>query len=358
MKNFPVFVAVVSAVLFGVATPISKLLLAEMNYFQLAGLLYLGAAAGLLPFAFKKDKLDIWQIDRRNFLRILGAMIFGGIFGPVLLLMGLKMANASSVSLWLNLELAATAVLGVVFFKDHLDLKGWLGVSGALLAGVLITFHEGHSGILAGLFVAIACISWGLDNHFTALIDALTPSQITFLKGFFAGTINFAVGVSLTTSLPSLEILGAAIGVGIFSYGVSIVLYIIAAQILGATRSQILFASAPFFGAFFSVVLLSESISLIQIVAAVILAFSIVSIILGTHSHYHLHDELEHIHMHHHDDLHHAHGHATEHRPSKHVHMHKHKKDKHAHAHYPDLHHRHDHKEDTENHLENENSKR
>jgi len=348
MKNFPVFVAVVSAVLFGVATPVSKLLLAELDYFQLAGLLYLGAAAGLLPFAFKKDKLDIWQIDRRNFLRILGAVIFGGILGPVLLLMGLKMANASSVSLWLNLELAATAVLGVVFFKDHLDLKGWLGVSGAVFAGVLITFHEGHSGILAGLFVAIACISWGLDNHFTALIDALTPSQITFLKGFFAGTINFAVGVSLTTSLPSLEILGAAIGVGIFSYGVSIVLYIIAAQILGATRSQILFASAPFFGAFFSVVLLSESISLIQIVAAVILAFSILSIILGTHSHYHLHDELEHIHMHHHDDLHHTHGHATEHRSSKHVHMHKHKKDKHAHAHYPDLHHRHDHKDNSD----------
>jgi len=357
MKNFPVFIAVISAALFGVATPVSKLLLAELNYFQLAGLLYLGAAIGLLPFALKKNKLKIGAIDRKNLFRILGAMVFGGSIGPVFLLAGLKIANASSVSLWLNLELAATAVLGVVFFKDHLDLKGWLGVSGAILAGILITIHEGQSGVLAGLFVAVACISWGLDNHFTALIDAITPAQMTFLKGLFAGTINFVVGVFLATRLPPLEILGAAVGVGIFSYGLSIVLYITAAQILGATRSQILFASAPFFGAFFSVVLLSESISLIQIIAAFILALSILSIILGMHSHLHLHDELEHIHIHRHDDFHHTHGHAVKPRSAKHVHMHKHKKAKHAHEHYPDLHHRHDHKEEAEGPSDNEDSK-
>ncbi len=357
MKNFPVVVAVISAALFGVATPVSKILLENLNYFQLAGLLYLGAAVGLLPFFLKKDNLKIGVIDRKNLFRIFGAAVFGGSIGPVFLLVGLKMANASSVSLWLNLELAATAVLGVAFFKDHLDLKGWLGISGAILAGILITVHEGQPGILAGLFVSVACISWGLDNHLTALIDAITPTQMTFLKGLFAGTINFTIGVSLTTGLPPFKILCAAAGVGIFSYGLSMVLYITAAQILGATRSQILFASAPFFGAFFSVVLLSESIALIQIVAALILALSILSIILGMHSHLHLHDELEHIHMHDHDGFHHAHEHETKLRSAKHVHRHKHKKAKHAHAHYPDLHHRHDHKEETEGQSDNEDSK-
>lgn len=357
MKNLSVFLAVVSAALFGVATPVSKILLEDLNYFQLAGLLYFGAAAGLLPFFFKGSQFKFREIDRKNFVRITGAVILGGFLGPVLLLAGLKMASASSVSLWLNLELAATAVLGVACFKDQLDLKGWLGVLGAVMAGVLITLHEGHSGALAGLFVALACLCWGLDNHFTALIDAISPHQMTFLKGLFAGTFNFFVGILLAKSLPSLEIFGAAVGLGIFSYGISIVLYITAAQILGATRSQILFASAPFFGAFFSVMLLSETVSFIQIIAAVVLALSIFSIILGLHSHLHLHDDQTHIHMHRHDDLHHIHGHAAEPGSSVHVHKHRHKKIKHAHAHYPDLHHRHDHTKKNESPTDNENSK-
>ena len=35
----------------------------------------------------------------------------GGVFGPVLLLAGLQVASAATVSLWLNLELVATAIL-------------------------------------------------------------------------------------------------------------------------------------------------------------------------------------------------------------------------------------------------------
>ena len=46
---FFIVLAILSALLFGAATPISKALLSILTPFQLAGLLYLGAAAGLLP---------------------------------------------------------------------------------------------------------------------------------------------------------------------------------------------------------------------------------------------------------------------------------------------------------------------
>ncbi len=334
--------AVLSAMLFGMAAPLSKLLLVELNYFLLAGLLYLGAAAGLLPFILFQFKISIDRVDKKNILRIVGSILFGGVLGPVFLLLGLKIADAASVSLWLNLELAATAVLGWLFFKDHLDLRGWLGVGGAILAGVLITVHEGQSGLMAALFITLACVCWGLDNHYTALIDAITPTQMTFLKGLVAGSINGAIGISLAPSLPEFKILGGALIVGIFCYGLSIVLYITAAHSLGATRSQILFSSSPFFGAFFSVWLLSERLSWIQVVAALILAISILSLILQEHAHGHAHMEAEHIHWHWHDDVHHDHEHAS---PvlGGHVHIHKHKKIRHSHSHFPDLHHRHDH---------------
>lgn len=343
MRKFSVSIAVLSAMLFGLAAPLSKILLANLNYFLLAGLLYAGAAAGLCPFALFRSRAKIDRIDNKNILRILGSILFGGILGPVFLLVGLKIADAASVSLWLNLELVATAILGWLFFKDYLDVRGWVGVGGAILAGVLITVHEGTSGLPAVLFVSLACICWGLDNHYTALIDAITPTQMTFIKGLGAGTINCAIGIFLSPSFPEFKIFAWALVVGMFCYGLSIVLYITASHWLGATRSQILFSSAPFFGAFFSVALLSEQLSWIQASAAMILAVSIVSIILQKHTHIHRHEETEHVHWHRHDGYHHDHEHLFPVTSGGHVHLHKHKKLQHSHFHFPDLHHRHDH---------------
>ncbi len=52
--TFWVAMALVSALLFGASTPLSKLLLDQVSPFQLAGLLYLGAALGVSPFAIRR----------------------------------------------------------------------------------------------------------------------------------------------------------------------------------------------------------------------------------------------------------------------------------------------------------------
>jgi drug/metabolite transporter (DMT)-like permease len=343
MKYASLAMGVVSAALFGVSTPLSKILLQDLSQFQLAGLLYLGAALGILPFLFtKRRRIERKRIDRTNILRIAGAVVFGGCLGPVLLLLGLKSAQASSVSLWLNLELAATAILGFLFFKDHLDLNGWLGVGGALLAGVLVTINEGRAGIMPALLVALACVCWGLDNHFTALIDGITPQESTFIKGAVAGTVNFGIGILTFPNLPDAGTVLAALALGAFSYGGSIILYITAAQSIGATRGQILFSSAPFFGMLFSFVLLSEKPAWVQLAAVVVLFVSIVLMRRTRHAHPHTHEDEDHIHVHRHDDGHHSHEHSEEPSTAVHVHRHNHKSLDHEHTHVPDLHHRHD----------------
>ena len=50
----PILFALLSALLFGAATPAGKLLLAELDPIQLAGWLYLGAALGLAPAVLRK----------------------------------------------------------------------------------------------------------------------------------------------------------------------------------------------------------------------------------------------------------------------------------------------------------------
>ncbi len=341
---FYIVVALLSAMFFGASTPLCKSLLDSIPPFKLAGLLYLGASFATLPFLLRESSgVDLRRMGKINSSRLLSAIAFGGIFGPVLLLMGLEKASAASVSLWLNLELVATALLGVLFFKDHLGRYGWIGVGGTLLASLLLTWHESSIGVMALTFIGLACIAWGLDNHLTALIDGITPTQSTFWKGLIAGSTNFLIGMILEPGIEAPYTIGLALIVGVFSYGLSITLHITAAQSIGATRSQMIFGSAPFFGVALSSLFLGETLSVAQLIAGTLLIASLVVLFMEQHMHEHTHETLSHKHLHSHD-AHHKHAHdqgkVSE---TIHSHWHTHDEVRHTHPHWPDIHHRHTH---------------
>ena len=352
--------ALASAILFGAATPLSKSLLAEIPAQVLAGLFYLGAALALTPKVLGTRSADSnslatlgWPTDARNRRLLLGAILFGGVLGPVLLLLGLQQAAASSVAMLLNLETVATALLGLLLFREQLGRWSWLGNLGVFLAGVLLSFEGGQPGLIGSLLVAGAAISWGLDNQCTALIDGISPSQSTFWKGLVAGSVNLALGLALTGAYPSIAWLGALL-VGALAYGISITLYISSAQVLGATRAQMVFASAPVFGVLGAVLLLGESLSGLQLGAGLLLALAISMLLLDAHEHEHRHQPTTHDHAHTHggpgDDGHHdpalddpGHGHGSVPAGTRHSHPHGHAPVSHSHPHWPDLHHRHEH---------------
>jgi drug/metabolite transporter (DMT)-like permease len=343
LTMFYILLALLSAALFGAATPLSKALLVSFDPFQLAGLLYLGAAIGAATMAFKKGQTQPWRMDTKNIFRLSGAILCGGVMAPLFLLLGLKAASAASVSLWLPLELVATAVLGRLLFRDHLGKFGWLGMFGVVAASVLLSIGEGSAGIRAGVLILLACACWGFDNNFTALIDGITPAQSTFWKGIVAGTINLGIGLAIHDFDGSTATTFSALGVGVFSYGASIVLYITAAQNIGAARGQMFFASSPFFGVLLSAIFLGESISTIQFIAVACLSGSLVLVFRDRHEHQHHHEKMDHEHSHRHDDEHHFHVHPGATETLHHTHRHQHEPIKHAHPHWPDLHHRHNH---------------
>jgi drug/metabolite transporter (DMT)-like permease len=332
--------ALLAAMLFGAATPASKLLVGRLTPFQLAGLLYLGAALAMAPVVARR-RVGV-RLDRANRARLLGMVVFGGCLAPVLLLAALRSAPAGSVALLLNLEIAATAVLGAVWFAEPLGRRGWCGVGGIVVAGALLTGGS-WPGVAAGLLVAAGCLCWGLDNQLTALIDGMTPEHATFWKGTVAGGVNFTIGVAIAPLKASGPEIAAALVVGALSYGVSIALYIRAAQHLGAVRAQALFASAPFLGAALSFVVLGEAATPLMLVAAAVLLGSVFALFGDAHAHRHRHAALEHVHPHRHDDGHHTHAHPGVAPSTYHSHPHRHDSIEHAHPHWPDLHHRHQH---------------
>jgi drug/metabolite transporter (DMT)-like permease len=337
--------ALLSAALFGAAIPASKWLLVELGPFQLAGLLYLGAAVATAPVRDRAGPREPRRrLDLPNRGRLVGAVVAGGLLGPVFLLFGLQRAPAGSVALLLNLEMAATAVLGVVLFREHLGRGGWIGVLGVVGAGALVSWGGGWPGLAAAVLVAVACLCWGLDNHWSALIDGMHPARITFWKGLVAGSANLTIGLVGAPFGASPVAVATALIVGALCYGASIVLYIRSAHQLGATRAQAFFASAPFIGAALSFAWLDEPVGWQQVAGAALLAISVAALFRSRHEHAHVHEAVEHVHSHRHDDGHHAHAHpGLSAVPLRHSHRHRHEKLVHSHPHWPDVHHRHPH---------------
>ena len=340
-QSFAVFLAVAAAFFFGISTPLSKALILDLNPFLLAGLLYLGAGLGLSLLSIFGEKRGTPAGKKFNYKYIAGMVLFGGLLGPVFLMGAIKIAPAASVSIWLNLELVATAVLGHFLFKDHLDKAGWSSVALSLAAGILLSYSGGAAGVTAGLLVALACFCWGFDNHFTALIDDLSPARSTIIKGLAAGTTNLLIGLALAGGLPPAAAAGKALLVGFLCYGLSITFYISSAQKLGAVRSQLIFSIAPLFGVALAVLALGEGLSAVQAVSGALLLASVWLMLAEKHAHSHEHAEMEHTHQHGHGDMHHDHHDGAQ--EKAHAHFHKHPAAAHEHPHWPDLHHRHTH---------------
>ncbi len=331
-----------AAALFGASAPLAKILLADASPLCLAGLLYLGAGAATLPFAVRRGWAP-WRLDAPNRWRLIGAACFGGAIAPILLLAGLSLAPAGSVSLWLAFEMPATALLASWFFHEHVGLRMWMAVVVTGLASVLLAAPDRFAFAPAALLVAAACVCWAVDNNLTSLIDRSTPVQTTAVKGLTAGTVNLSLGLWSLPHLPHLSTIAAALAVGAVGYGFSLVLYINAAQHLGATRSQVIFASAPFWGVAFSCILLGELISGVQAGAGILTMVAVILMRSERHSHTHDHEGLVHTHRHRHDDESHGHDHTDVPGGAWHTHVHTHPPLRHAHDHRPDLHHRHDH---------------
>src|SRR5450756_230781 len=102
----------------------------------------------MFPYIFRKGSNLKLLFQRGSRAKTIGIIFFGGFAGPLLLLAGLKTANAASVSIWLNMELVATAILGILILKDTLDKYTWLGVALTFTAGIITALGEGTGCLL------------------------------------------------------------------------------------------------------------------------------------------------------------------------------------------------------------------
>jgi len=332
-----------AALLFGAGTPIAKQLLHTVSPWLLAGLLYLGSGVGLTLYRLLSSAKSV-HLPRHEAPWFAGAILSGGIVGPVLLMLGLTSMPASGASLLLNAEGVFTALLAWFAFKENFDRRIALGML-AIVAGAMVLSWPGEArfaGVWPALAVLGACFAWGIDNNLTRKVSLTDATWIASVKGLVAGSVNLILAMSLGASLPLLPNLAGAMVVGFLAYGVSLALFVVALRHLGTARTGAYFSVAPFFGAVLAITM-GEPVTLPLLIAGGLMAIGIWLHLTERHEHEHTHEMMIHEHEHVHDE-HHQHPHGYPVAPgTKHTHRHLHDVLTHTHAHYPDAHHRHKH---------------
>src|SRR5215218_5224631 len=201
MKTTPVVYALLSALLFGISTPAAKVLLGLSNPAILAGLLYCGAGLGAALFRrvvrSPNGGAREAALSRADLPWLAGAIVAGGIIGPLLLMVGLARTEAGTASLMLTLEGVATALMAWFVFHESFDRRIAIGMA-CLAAGAGILAWTGTptlSGLIGPLAIVGACVAWGLDNNLTRKVSLADPLQIVELKRLIAGPCNIALGL-------------------------------------------------------------------------------------------------------------------------------------------------------------------
>ncbi len=288
---------------------------------------------------------DEAPIARADLPWLVGAVVAGGILGPVLLMSGLRYTPASAASLLLNLEGVFTALLAWFVFRENFDRRIALGLALIMAGGVVLSWEGGAGGgpalALGPLAIAAACFCWAVDNNLTQKVSGADPLHLAAIKGAVAGTVNLALAILTGVRRPSVALAMGALVVGFLGYGLSLALFILALRHLGTARTGAYFSLAPFVGAAVSLIVLRESIGRPFLTAGILMGIGAWLHLTERHEHEHHHHKVEHSHRHVHDE-HHQHGHEAGITPAEpHTHVHVHEPMTHRHPHYPDIHHRH-----------------
>ena len=322
--------AFLAAVFYAINVPISKVLLQHVGPTTMAALLYLGAGIGIgmMSLFNKKDREKAESLTKAELPYIVG-MIVLDIAAPIFLMLGISYGSSANASLLGNFEIVATTVIALILFKEAVTKRLWVAIGLITLSSILLSFEGTDSFHFSygSLLVIMATVCWGHENNCTRELSSKSTYQIVMLKGLCSGLGALVIALIKRESFPGIGYIAIALALGFVAYGLSIFMYVRAQNVLGAAKTSAYYAVNPLIGALLAFVFLSESLSLMYVIALIVMvvgsALVVVDTLIRQHDHEHQHTFT------------HTHGGSTHTHTVRHSHVHKHylTEEKHRHRH-------------------------
>ena len=249
--------AILAALLYSFSSPFSKVLLSSFPPTLLAGVLYLGAGIGTSTIFLTSKNKERERIDKSDMVYVV-LMVILDMAAPVFMMKGLSITRSENASLLGNFEIAATALIAFLFFREKVSKKSALAILLITLSSFILSYKKSTSFFLdkGSLLIILATCFWGLENNCTRRLSNKDPMEIVAIKGIFSGGI--ILGLIVGERLDNLALLIPALILGFFSYGMSIYFYIYAQRYLGAAKTSAYYAVNPFIGVILSFLIFKE----------------------------------------------------------------------------------------------------
>lgn len=266
-----------SAVLYAINVPISKKFINELSSNELLFLLYIGSAIGVLIIILLNKKSNKTLKPSKEERPYIGGIILCDIIAAILIVESLRYLNASTVSLLSILEIGATIIISTIIFKTKIYKNLILSVIFVTLGGIILSIDNttNISLSLVILLPVVAAILWGLENNLTAKISNKNPLLLVFYKCLSVAIFNMIFILKDTNIFILMYNYWYLLLLGFLTYGLSILYFAYSTNLLGASKTAIVFSLSPIFSTIFSIIIFKDKINTFFIISLLLMLIGI-----------------------------------------------------------------------------------
>ncbi len=242
-------------------------------------------ALTMIPPAIVALKLSGWTLhrDRRSVLLGCTAGLLGA-GGQLILFQALTLGPAYIVFPLISLAPLVTILMSLLLLKEKTTLRGWLGISLALIAVPLLSYQVPGDSVVRGFFWLVLSmgvfVAWGVQGYvikfanrtmsaesvfFYMMATAVLLMPVALLMTDFSQPINWGLnGPYLAAAIQVLNSIGALCLVFAFRYGKAIIVSPMTnalAPVLTVLISLMIYAVIP------------HTVTLVGMVMAIVAAF-------------------------------------------------------------------------------------
>lgn len=265
---------VITAIIWGSGFVASAVSLEYYTPYQiLAGRFMIGAILLTILFHKKLKKLNKSSLIKGAVLGIFLYLAFA------LQTVGLQYTTPSKNAFLTAVNVVFVPFIGFLFYKRKIDMFEMIGAVMAVI-GVAVLSLKISTEINIGDLLTLCCaVGFAFHIFYTAkFVKTEDPVVITIVQMMVAALIGWIVVIFRGEYTFSLETEGVMnlLYLGVFSTTIAYLMQTVAQKYISETKAAIILSTESFWGMAFSVIILSEVMTLKMIIGAILILFAII----------------------------------------------------------------------------------